>query len=413
MGQQSLGIVAIGDELLLGRRVDTNSASIATRLVDHGLLVQQVRLVDDEILHIAAALRELADTCRLVIVTGGLGPTDDDRTRDALAMVMGVGLRQDGAVLQRIERRYLRLRPGKPMPASNRRQALVPVGAESLDNDRGTAPGLLARVGETWIACLPGVPHEMAAMLERLCQRLPQLLPGLPVPSVAEIACAGIGESALQDALGELANPRSPRLGITAHDTGHITLRAVGAPTAVRRHLGQLRRILKPWLLPEADLASSLVAVLGRSEARIAVAESCTCGRLALALGVIPGVSTVFHEGVIAYHDRVKEQRLAVPVAHLRRHGAVSQPVVEAMATGLRAGSGADLCLATSGIAGPGGGSARKPVGTVWLAAASAKGVVSRRVHIPGSRERVQRRAAAQALLLGWQWWTGRMPEGG
>jgi nicotinamide-nucleotide amidase len=391
--------LAIGDELLLGRTVDTNSAHIARWLTDRGLRVDRAAVVGDAQADIEAALRAATAGADLVIVTGGLGPTDDDRTRQALAAVLGVALAERPAAWAEIQAWYQRNRPTRPIPEVNRRQAQLPVGATLLANDRGTAPGMLVRVGQARVVCLPGVPHEMHAMLDALQPRLGEWFPGMAPPAIAEVWLAGIGESAAQELIGDLLSERDPQVGITVSELGHLTLRVVGAAPAVKARTAALRKALKAHLIPAAGPAPSLVALLARRGQTIAVAESCTCGHVAAQLGAAPGASAVLREALVAYHERVKTARLGVPAALIRRHGVVSEPVAAAMAQGMRRLARADLAVATTGVAGPAGGSAAVPVGTVCIAIADRRGVVVRTTRIAGTRQRVQHRAAAQALV--------------
>lgn len=396
-------ILAIGDELLLGRTLDTNSAYLARWCTDRGLRVIESRILSDDEGPLREALLGAAAGAELVLVTGGLGPTLDDRTRHALAAAMEVPLTESAAAWKQVLAYYARIKPGAVVPESNHRQALTPRGARLLRNDRGTAPGLLGRVAGAWVACMPGVPQEMYAMVDRLGQQLPRLFPKLRIPCVNELHVAGIGESDVQDRLGDLLQGNGRlQIGITAHEAGHITIRVVGSQSAGQRHLSQVRRALKPWLLPESGVALSLVRHLQRRRQVISVAESCTCGQVAALLGAIDGVSAVFHEGIVTYHNDAKHRHLGVDPALIAAHGVVSEACVVAMAQGLRARSGADIACATSGIAGPGGGSREKPVGTVWVAVASKRGAEARLLHLRGGRERIQKRAAVAALQLVW-----------
>jgi nicotinamide-nucleotide amidase len=405
-------ILAIGDELVLGRTVDTNSSWLARRLTDLGFVVSGVQVVGDDRAEMVAAMRAACAGADLVLCTGGLGPTDDDRTRDVLAEVLGVPLVESAEAWKQVVAWYARNRPDLTVPEANRKQALLPAGATLLDNDRGTAPGMLAKTTRAWIACFPGVPFEMRAMMERLETRLPDLLPGVTAPAIGEVWFAGLGESHAQEYITGLLPERDPQTGITVNDLGHITLRAVGRPADVERLTTAWKTALKPWLLPKPGLAPSLVEVLIASGRTIAVAESCTCGNLAALLGSVPGVSAVLREGCVAYHNQVKSARLGVPADLIAQHGAVSEPVAAAMAAGLRTLSGTDLAIATTGIAGPDGGTPTKPVGTVCFAVADAHGTWTTTTRIGGDRERVQRRAAAQAVLYAWQVATGAVRTG-
>lgn len=396
-------ILAIGDELILGRTVDTNSAWLARQVGDAGLIADRMTAIGDAEADIVSAIREAAAAAPLVLCTGGLGPTDDDRTRHALAAAAGVALEERPAAWRHIVRWYASHRHGVAVPERNRRQTLFPVGSEMLANDRGTAPGMLCRVGTAWVACFPGVPHEMKAMYARLARRLPRLVPGLRRPAVGEVWFAGIGESQAQQHLGDLLSEADPMVGITVNELGHITLRAVGTPAQVRERLPRLAAAVAPWRLPAAGLAPSLVARLAAEGRTISCAESVSGGHIAAQLTAVPGASAVLRGSFVTYADETKARLVGVDRRLIARHGVVSAPVAEAMACGaLRAGR-ADLAVATTGIAGPDGGSEALPVGTVFVAAAVRGRTVSRQVRIGGERSRVQIRAAAEALLLGWQ----------
>jgi nicotinamide-nucleotide amidase len=402
-------ILAVGDELLLGRTVDTNSSFIARWLTDRGFHVDRTVVVGDPQLDIEAALRAASTGAALIIMTGGLGPTDDDRTRQALAAVMGVPLQERPQEWARIRRWYRTNLPSRPIPEINRRQALAPVGAELLANDRGTAPGLAAKIGRARVACLPGVPHEMMAMLERLDRPLTRWFPRLRRPVIGEVWFAGIGESAAQELIGDLLTEQKPQVGITVSEKGHITLRVVGSRHDVQSRTRALRQALRPYLLPAAGPAASLVQLLTTSGRTIAAAESCTCGQIVAQLGAIPGASVVLRESLVAYHAGVKRVRLGVTSAVVRRHGIVSEAVAASMAIGMRRHARADLAIATTGVAGPGGGTTDVPVGTVCVAVADRRGVAVRTIRVRGSRERVQARAASQALVMAYEVACGRL----
>jgi nicotinamide-nucleotide amidase len=402
-------IIAIGDELLLGRTIDTNSSFIARWLTDRGFRVDRTVVVGDPQTDIEAALRVASTGAGLIIMTGGLGPTDDDRTRQALAGVMGVTLHERAQAWMRIRRWYRTNLPTRPIPEINRRQALVPLGADLLANDRGTAPGLAARLGRTRVVCLPGVPHEMVAMLERLDRPLTRWFPRLRRPVIGEVWFAGIGESAAQELMGDLLTEFAPQVGITVSEKGHITVRVVGMRSEVQSRTRALRRALRPYLLSAAGPAASLVHQLTRDGRTITAAESCTCGQIVAQLGAIPGASSVLRESLVAYHAAVKRRRLGVPSALVRRHGIVSEVVAASMALGMRRLADADLAIATTGVAGPGGGTATVPVGTVCVAIADQHGALARTIRVRGSRERVQARAAAQALVMAYEVAVGRL----
>ena len=402
-------ILAIGDELLLGRTIDTNSSFIACWLTDRGFHVDRTVVAGDPQKDIEIALRAACDGAALVIITGGLGPTDDDRTRQAVATVMGVELVERSAAWITIRRWYRTNLPSRPIPEINRRQALAPLGAELLSNDRGTAPGLSARVGSCHVACFPGVPHEMMAMLERLDRPLKRWFPRLVRPVIGEVWLAGIGESAAQELIGNLLTEQHPQVGITVSEKGHTTLRVVGTNAEVRDRTRALRRALAPYLLPSAGPAASLVTLLSQDGRTITAAESCTCGQIVGQLGAVAGASAILRESLVAYHEGVKMTRLGVKSTLIKRHGVVSEAVAAAMAIGMRRRACADLAIATTGVAGPGGGTTEVPVGTVCVAVADKHGVVTRTIRVRGTRERIQARAAAQALVMAFEVAFGRL----
>ncbi len=402
-------ILSVGDELVLGRVVDTNAAFLCRLLTDHGFRVLGVQQVGDDQAAIAAAVRAANADAALLVISGGLGPTDDDRTRQALADALGVPLREHAPSWVRICRRYAQVAPGRSIPEINRRQALLPRGAKPLANDRGTAPGIVARSGALTIAVLPGVPHEMQAMAERFATTLPERFPGLTAPIIRELWLGSIGESAAEERLGALMLGETPRVGITVSEYGHLTLRLVGTARQVATRARAMRACVARQLLPAAGLAPSLVARLTALGRTITVAESCTGGQVAAQLTVIPGASAVLRETVVAYDPAAKIARLGVPDT-VARTQTVSEACVRAMAAGALTHAAANLALATTGVAGPGGGSLADPVGTVWLGVATRRGTAARRVFIQGTRQRIQIRAAAAALQLGWDALAGAVP---
>ncbi len=397
-------ILSIGDELILGRTVDTNATFLCRLFSDAGWVVRGVRQVGDEQADVTAAMRAALAEADLVVCSGGLGPTEDDRTRHALAEVLGGELREHAPSWTALVRYYRRHGRGEPSP-TNRRQILVPSGATTLTNDRGTAPGLLARPAGRVIACLPGVPHEMKAMAERLVPRLVTWFPRLVPPTIAELWFSGLPESTAQAKIADLFTATDPQVGITASELGHLTLRIVGKPAQVRRRTRDLAARIVPWLLPAAGLAPSLVHELTKRRWTISAAESCTGGQVAAMLTAVPGASAVLRESFVTYHAEAKTDLLGVPPAALRQ--VVSEACVRAMASGLRVRTGADLAIATTGLAGPGGGTRTTPIGTVWVAVASRQGVVATHQRLAGDRTRIQQRAAACALQLAWQHLSG------
>jgi len=398
--------LSIGDELLFGKTLDTNAHYLAGQASRLGLQVVGAEIVgDDQDLIETAIIRAGTDT-DLLIVTGGLGPTEDDRTRHALAAVLNQPLHENEAAWRLIETYFKRHLHDVPISTANRRQCLLPAGCQALANDRGTAPGILAHHQGCWIACLPGVPHEMRAMAGSVLGSIGQLLPSFQPPHVDEIHLAGIGESTVQERLDVLlcSHPHLT-VGITAQDDGHLCIRCLGGQSAVSERLQAIAAVLPEFLLPAGctSVAEAVVRRCIEGGYTLTAAESCTCGNVLAALGAVPGVSACLRDGLVTYHNDSKVANLGVSETLITEHGVVSQPVVEAMARGAQRRTGANLALATSGIAGPDGGSDEKPVGLVHYAAALGPKLITRHRVWPGTRQRIQHRAASAVLLLAWE----------
>ncbi len=402
--------ISIGDELLDGRLADGNSKDLADALAPYGLSLTRTTAVADDVAAIAEVVVEAATRADVVITSGGLGPTTDDLTALGVARAAGCDVRLDEATFAFIERRFLER--GVPMPPNNRRQAELPSSGEMLGNEVGIAPGFWTRVGAAEVYSLPGVPREYRWILEH--KVLPRVLPRLARGDMGDVTerrtlrCLGITESRLGTALEELQrdNPDVLVQYRTRFPENHarIVVRGVGrAPTASRADelVARARAAIGGacYAVGEQGLAELVVRRLIETKHTVAVAESCTGGLLGKQLTDIAGSSVAFHGGVIAYADDVKAALLDVPRALLDQHGAVSEEVAAAMATGARARVGADYALSVTGIAGPGGGSDDKPVGTVCFGLAHAGGVESKRRLLLGStREMIRELSAAVAL---------------
>jgi nicotinamide-nucleotide amidase len=403
-------IVAIGDELVLGQVVDTNSAWLSARLAARGVMTLLHKTVPDDVDATAGAVREAAQAADLVIVTGGLGPTQDDLTREALARVLGVPLERHAPSVERIAAFFRRI--GRAMPDANQAQAMCPRGARMLDNDWGTAPGIEARVGRARVFAVPGVPREMEGMFGRY------ILPAIADPSGRSILTEalrtfGAGESAVAEKLGELMRrDRRPTVGTTA-SAGVVTVRirsdfptAAEAERELAATVQEAERRLGDVVFGRGDvtLAQAVGEQLRRRGKTLVTAESCTGGLVGKLLTDVPGSSAYYLGGWVVYANRAKSSELGVAAELIERHGAVSDAVARAMAEGALARSGADYGAALTGIAGPDGGTADKPVGTVWVALArsgqSAAVVKSERFRFPGTREVVRERAALTALNI-------------
>lgn len=400
-------VISIGDELTLGQTVDTNAAWLAQQLARVGITCESHLTVGDDRRSIGDAIRSASRGAGLVLVTGGIGPTPDDLTRAALADVLGVELRIHQRSLDRIVD-YFRERK-RPMAPANRDQAMIPVGAEAIDNTCGTACGIGARVGEADIFVMPGVPDEMRTMFRR------SVLPGLE--SVAAGACIlqrtlhtfGMSESEIGERIGDLmVRDRNPSVGTSASEAViSIRVNACGesagkAASLAAGDLAEIRRRLGRSVFGEDDetLADAVARHLVDGRKTVAVAESCTGGLVAKRLTDVAGSSAYFVQGMVTYSNEAKRRALGVSMELIDRHGAVSREVAEAMATGCRRLAETDYGLSATGIAGPAGGTAAKPVGLVHIALASGAGVTARELHLGEHLERRQVRDRAAKCVL-------------
>ncbi|PIE25463.1 MAG: competence/damage-inducible protein A [Planctomycetota bacterium] len=400
-------LLAIGDELLDGRTTDSNSVWIAGELLRLGIPVARKIICSDEIADLKAALGEACSYGQIVVSTGGLGPTEDDRTREVLAGFAGVELVHDEEAWSEIAAFY-RGR-SRQVPEANRRQALMPVGAERLSNPLGTAPGIALQLesGHRLFA-IPGVPSEAKRMFtDQVAPRIRDLGTAMVQRT---LAFAGVSESELGGRIAEFAmDGQDVRVGITANwGLIRVTARASGEGCEARMApvLEEIRQRCAEWYLGEGrgELADFLVErLLARGE-HIAFAESCTAGLACATLAQVPGVSAILESSFVTYADAAKQELLAVPQELLESEGAVSEACVRAMCEGLAARSGAELCLAISGIAGPGGGSEEKPVGLVYIGALyRGEFRCLKRRHGAIPRQQIRRRAVADSFVLGLQ----------
>lgn len=368
-------LLATGDELVTGDQVDLNSSWLATRLGELGWSVERAVLVGDDEERIAEAMTELAARCSLVISTGGLGPTLDDVTRHAAARAAGVELERCEEVVGRI-RDWFAAR-GREMAPANERQALRPAGATWMLNSAGTAPGFRVRVGDAWLLVLPGPPREVHEVFE---EEVRPFLATLPPPGEVLLRRCfflfGLSESTFAELVGEwMDRDANPQIGVRAGG-GVLSVKLVGrgpdaaaAQSATERRALQVAERFERWIFSETtpEPAVALGALLIERGVTFACAESCTGGLVASRLVDVPGISQVLLEGVVAYSNESKVERLGVDPDLIEAHGAVSAEVAAAMAAGAAARSGARLTLSTTGIAGPGGGTPEKPVGLVHV----------------------------------------------
>jgi len=409
-------LINTGTELMLGRILNTHQQWLCRQLADRGYVVTRQVAIADTALDIEQAVREALTRADLVIATGGLGPTSDDLTRDLVARLLGRELREDAAILDHIRQFFDRR--GRAMPERTRVQAQVPAGAIVLPNPNGTAPGLALEVRPnpfrpdplpSWLVMLPGPPRELRPMFTDTVVPLVQRVFPQDAPFVCRtFRTTGIPESAVEDTiddplrgmvaagleLGYCARPGQVDVRLAAH--------GVDAPARVREASRIVTDRLHPWIYghDEEDLETALIRELTARRLTLALAESCTGGCLAHRLTNVPGASAVLLAGLVTYSNEAKQTFLGVRAETLAAHGAVSEPVAREMAEGARTRSGADFALSVTGIAGPSGGSAEKPVGTVFIGLATPSSTVVSRQLNPYDRETFKQVTAQQALDL-------------
>ncbi len=402
-------IVAVGSELLGTERLDTNSLAITALLERYGVTLRRKAVVGDLEGDLAGELKTLLNLVDLVVITGGLGPTADDVTRPAVAAALGRPLAIDESLVPIIAARFHRM--GREMPAVNRRQAEVIGGATVLANDRGTAPGLSLVEGRTGIFLFPGVPFELEAMMPLYLEPWLALRTGGASRETAVLKVSCMGESTLEERIAP-AYEEFGREAITVlAKPGEIEVRstAVGAQEVRQERLATMQTRLRGLIgkavfaeRAEASLESVVGELLAAAGQTVATAESCTGGLVAERLTRVPGSSAYVVGGAVTYSNELKTRLLGVPTEWLAQHGAVSAEVARSMAEGARERLGADWAIAITGVAGPGGGTPEKPVGTVELAVAGPRTgeVVQSRIRYPGNRERVRWMSSQVALEM-------------
>jgi len=398
--------VAVGSELLGDGRIDTNSLFVTSALARIGIRVVEKRVLGDDIRAVAEALTELLGRVDVVVVTGGLGPTADDVTREAVAAAVGRRLILDSDLEARIRERYTS--SGREMPAIGSAMARVVEGSRPLANSTGAAPGLLLEIDGRFLAALPGVRWEMRGMLEQ------EVVPELARRSTGNVVLrrmlvlGGVVESGVETRVRPLYD-RFGREAVTilaAVGVVRLVLSAEGAPAAAGARLDEMEDTFRAVLGEDVagvdvdGLAPSVVAALTARGATVATAESCTGGLLGGEITAVPGSSSVFLGGIVSYSNEVKETLVGVPHDLLVAHGAVSEPVARAMAEGVRERIGADWGVGITGVAGPSGGTEDKPVGLVHWAVAGPDGVDARSAVFPGDRTAVRRWSVNSALDL-------------
>ncbi len=399
-------IIAVGTELLLGQIIGTNEVYLAKHLASLGIDVYFMHTVGDNPARIRDAVRLARSRADLILMTGGLGPTEDDLTVAAVADALGEDLVRDDSVAE-----HLRLffeRRGRVPPPSVYKQALLPRSARPIPNTRGTAPGVHLEREGLLIFMMPGVPHEMEGMMESyIIPYLRQRSGHSTVIRSRVLRVTGEGESAVEQQVVDLMRGTTPTIAPYAKlGEVHLRLTAKGDPAEVNRQLDAGEASVRERLgdlifgVDEQTLEDVVGGLLTTRKVSVAVAESCTGGLIAERLTNVPGSSTYFLGGVVAYSNETKVHLLGVDPSLIERHGAVSAPVAEVMAAGIRRALHSDLGLSVTGVAGPAGGTSEKPVGLVFLALADAQGARHVRVNLGSEPGRAGiRYLAAQAAL--------------
>ncbi len=388
-------IITIGDELLIGQVVDTNSAWMASRLNQIGVRVKQITSVSDDSEHIAEALDAARKRADIILMTGGLGPTRDDLTKETLCRYFQSELEEDKKVVEDLTRFFLSR--GRELTPTNRRQAEIPVKSVPVYNSHGTAPGMWFEEDGKVFVSMPGVPYEMKAMMDDTV--IPKLAETFHLPKVFHytIITAGVGESFLADLISDWEDKLPPYIKVAYLPSiamVKLRLSCYAANPEKERELmlgvDKVSKLINKYILgfnkdtPESIIGSLL---LERNET-LAIAESCTGGYLSHLVTSMPGCSAWYIGSTISYANKVKTEFLGVDAGSIETEGAVSETVAIAMATGVRSKLGTTWALSTTGIAGPGGGTDEKPVGTVWIGLAGPHGVTAQKFNFGHNRLR-------------------------
>jgi len=407
-------IINTGSELMLGRVLNTHQQWLCRFLADLGYTVARQTAIADEALAIETVVREALGRADLVITTGGLGPTSDDRTRELIAAMLGLDLVQNDEVLARIVEFFTSRR--RPMPESTKVQALVPRGARVLMNAHGTAPGLIIdvpggkfRAAPSLLVLLPGPPRELRPMFtEQVVPLLRQRFPCAQEFACRTLRTTGLGESRVEEIIAPKLQELTAaglELGYCAR-TGEVDVRFVARGPGAARTVAAAEAIVRAALgdhvfgVDDEQLEGALVRMLTERRQTLALAESCTGGYIANRITNVPGASAVLWGGVVSYANEAKMKWLGVSESTLATHGAVSEQVAREMAAGARQVSGADYALAVTGIAGPSGGTETKPVGTVFIGFADATGTTSYKFLNRFDRETFKYVTSQQALEI-------------
>jgi nicotinamide-nucleotide amidase len=396
MKRVSCRIFTVGNELLIGETVDTNSAAMARGLAACGVEVVRKEALPDDVKVIADAVN--SGTADITLLTGGLGPTPDDLTRDALASAFGVPLREDKRQVRRIKSFFKKFR--RKAVACNFVQAQVPLGFRAINNDFGTAPVLFRE--KPFIAALPGVPRELERLMPAIVVPLIRKNFACPRLYIEEIRTTGIGESMLYDRIRRIPIPRDVSFA-SLPESGGVVIRLLGRDrNLIAGIAGKIRARVAGFVYGGRgeSLESALLKTFVRGKLTLALAESCTGGLISSRITSVPGSSKYFLGGVVSYGNTLKEKFLGVSREVLKEKGAVSGETALSMARGIRERACADIGAAVTGIAGPNGGTKEKPVGTVFIAVVSDRDEIVEPFRFFGGRKGVQERSAAAAMFL-------------
>lgn len=401
-------VISVGTELLLGNIVNTNAQFLAEKCALLGLSMYNQVVVGDNRERLKDVVVTALERSDIVILTGGLGPTEDDLTKETCAEAMGFELAEDSHTRQRIED-YFKNSIYKEIPDNNWKQAVVPVGAIVLDNDNGTAPGLIMEKDGKRAILLPGPPNEMIPLFkEQVEPYLQKLRPELIVSKMIKIC--GMGESQVEDKLLDLIDKQTNPTIATYAKTGEVHVRVTAsAPTTeiadrlIRPVVKEIKKRMGTFVYStkeEETLEMAVVRLLKKYELTVATAESCTGGLVAGRLVNVPGASDVFKEGFVTYSNKAKRKHLEVSKNTLKKYGAVSKETAKEMAIGGAFATDSDLCVAVTGLAGPDGGSEEKPVGLVYMACCLGDKVTVEKYQFKGNRSKIREQSVVRALDL-------------
>lgn len=401
-------LITIGDEILIGQIIDTNSAWMAQKLNLAGVRIKQISSVSDDKQHILKALKEAAERADIILITGGLGPTKDDITKKTLAEYFNVGLRTDEGALENVKRIFSRY--NTPMLDVNLKQAEVLENCTTILNQNGTAPGMWIESDGKIFVSMPGVPFEMMYMMEEII--IPKIKESFKLESIVHhtILTAGIGESMLADKIANVEDALPDHIGLAyLPKLGMVRLRLSGRGSdtsalkdEVAHYASQIVKLIEEFVIIEADipLEKAILDTMSSKDLTLSTAESCTGGYIARLLTQHPGSSKVFLGGAVSYSNALKTSMLSVSEETIYEFGAVSEETVLEMANGAKANYVSDYAISVSGVAGPDGGSEEKPVGTVWIAVAGKTKTISKNFQFGNKRAQNIERSAINALFL-------------